>query len=188
MAVYPFHRIILPFRLYDPPYSTRGHPNPKPLFNRILHLHPNRFHRIEIWGVGRPDQLLYSQLLPGYCVIMVDMRGGIILHYHNSRPFSCSSRKSKRIQKRKLNVFTIDEPINPPLRILSSLLQLRRCLRICNPQRCKMKPLQLGLFPLPFPLKLSLCVTGLFLSNENTIGPAIDLLALVLREASRDRR
>jgi len=30
-------------------------------------------------------------------------------------------------------------------------------------------------------------VTGLFLSNENTIGPAIDLLALVLREASRDR-
>jgi len=33
-----------------------------------------------------------------------------------------------------------------------------------------------------------LLVTGLFLSNENTIGPAIDLLALVLREASRDRR
>ena len=31
-------------------------------------------------------------------------------------------------------------------------------------------------------------VTGLFLSDENTIGPAIDLLALVLREASRDRR
>ena len=31
-------------------------------------------------------------------------------------------------------------------------------------------------------------VTGLFLSYENTIGPAIDLLALVLREASRDRR
>jgi len=31
-------------------------------------------------------------------------------------------------------------------------------------------------------------VTGLFLSNENTVGPAIDLLALVLREASRDRR
>ena len=31
-------------------------------------------------------------------------------------------------------------------------------------------------------------VTGLFLSNENTIVPAIDLLALVLREASRDRR
>jgi len=30
-------------------------------------------------------------------------------------------------------------------------------------------------------------VTGLFLSNENTIGQAIDLLALVLREASRDR-
>jgi len=30
-------------------------------------------------------------------------------------------------------------------------------------------------------------VTGLFLSNENTIGPAIDVLALVLREASRDR-
>jgi len=30
-------------------------------------------------------------------------------------------------------------------------------------------------------------VTGLFLSNGNTIGPAIDLLALVLREASRDR-
>jgi len=29
-------------------------------------------------------------------------------------------------------------------------------------------------------------VTGLFLSNENTIGPAIDLLALVLREASGD--
>jgi len=29
---------------------------------------------------------------------------------------------------------------------------------------------------------------GLFLSNENTVGPAIDLLALVLREASRDRR
>jgi len=31
-------------------------------------------------------------------------------------------------------------------------------------------------------------VTGLFLSNENTIGPAVDLLALVLREASRDWR
>ena len=31
-------------------------------------------------------------------------------------------------------------------------------------------------------------VTGLFLSNENTIGLAVDLLALVLREASRDRR
>ena len=31
-------------------------------------------------------------------------------------------------------------------------------------------------------------VTGLFLSNENTVGPAVDLLALVLREASRDRR
>jgi len=31
-------------------------------------------------------------------------------------------------------------------------------------------------------------VTGLFLSNENTIGPAVDLLALVLREASRDQR
>ena len=31
-------------------------------------------------------------------------------------------------------------------------------------------------------------VTGFFLSNENTIGPAVDLLALVLREASRDRR
>ena len=30
-------------------------------------------------------------------------------------------------------------------------------------------------------------VTGLFLSNDNTIGPAIDVLALVLREASRDR-
>jgi len=30
-------------------------------------------------------------------------------------------------------------------------------------------------------------VTGVFLSNENTIGPAIDLLALVLREASKDR-
>ena len=31
-------------------------------------------------------------------------------------------------------------------------------------------------------------VTGLFLSNENTIGPAVALLALVLWEASRDRR
>jgi len=30
-------------------------------------------------------------------------------------------------------------------------------------------------------------VTGLFLSNKNTVGPAIDLLALVRREASRDR-
>ena len=30
-------------------------------------------------------------------------------------------------------------------------------------------------------------VTGLFLSNENTRGSAVDLLALVLREASRDR-
>jgi len=30
-------------------------------------------------------------------------------------------------------------------------------------------------------------VTGLFLSNENTIGPAIDLLALQLRKSSRDR-
>jgi len=30
-------------------------------------------------------------------------------------------------------------------------------------------------------------VTGLFLSNKNTIEPAIDLLALVLIEASRDR-
>jgi len=33
----------------------------------------------------------------------------------------------------------------------------------------------------------SVPVTGLFLSNENTIGPAIDLLVLELREASRDR-
>ena len=33
-----------------------------------------------------------------------------------------------------------------------------------------------------------LSVTGLFVSNENTIGPAVDLPALVLREASRDRR
>jgi len=33
-----------------------------------------------------------------------------------------------------------------------------------------------------------LVVTGLFLSNENTVGRAIDLLPLVLREASRDRR
>jgi len=32
-----------------------------------------------------------------------------------------------------------------------------------------------------------LIVTGLFLSNENTIGPAVDLVALVLREAARDR-
>jgi len=30
-------------------------------------------------------------------------------------------------------------------------------------------------------------VTGLFLSNKNTMGPAVDLLALVLRETSRDR-
>jgi len=30
-------------------------------------------------------------------------------------------------------------------------------------------------------------VTGLFLSNKNTIGPAVDLLGLVLREASRDQ-
>jgi len=30
-------------------------------------------------------------------------------------------------------------------------------------------------------------VTGLFLSNENTVGPARDLLALVLRKTSRDR-
>ena len=30
-------------------------------------------------------------------------------------------------------------------------------------------------------------VPGLFLSNENTIEQAIDLLALLLREASRDR-
>jgi len=40
-------------------------------------------------------------------------------------------------------------------------------------------------------VKYQLCfpfVTGLFLSNENTIGPVIDLLAHVLREASRDRR
>jgi len=34
---------------------------------------------------------------------------------------------------------------------------------------------------------LSGVVTGLFLSNENIIGAAIDLLALVLRAASRDR-
>jgi len=31
-------------------------------------------------------------------------------------------------------------------------------------------------------------VTGLFLSNENTIGLAIDLLALVLRESSGDQK
>jgi len=31
-------------------------------------------------------------------------------------------------------------------------------------------------------------VTGLFLSNENTIGPVIDQQALVLREASGDRK
>ena len=32
-----------------------------------------------------------------------------------------------------------------------------------------------------------LFVTGLFLSNENTIGPAVGLLSLVLREASGGR-
>jgi len=32
------------------------------------------------------------------------------------------------------------------------------------------------------------CVTGLFLSNKNTIGSAVDQLTLVLREASRDGR
>ena len=42
-------------------------------------------------------------------------------------------------------------------------------------------------------VRVSVClrignVTGLFLSNENTIGPAIDLLALVLRVASGDRK
>jgi len=31
-------------------------------------------------------------------------------------------------------------------------------------------------------------VTGLFLFNENTIGPVIDQQALVLREASGDRK
>jgi len=31
-------------------------------------------------------------------------------------------------------------------------------------------------------------VTGLFLSNQNTIGPVIGLVVLVLREASGDRR
>jgi len=30
-------------------------------------------------------------------------------------------------------------------------------------------------------------VIGLFLSSANTIGPVVDLLALVLRQASRDR-
>ena len=33
----------------------------------------------------------------------------------------------------------------------------------------------------------SITVTGLFLSNENTIGPAVGLLLLVLREASEGR-
>jgi len=37
-------------------------------------------------------------------------------------------------------------------------------------------------------LVVSLAVTGLFLYNGNTIGPAIDLLAVVLREASGDRK
>jgi len=42
--------------------------------------------------------------------------------------------------------------------------------------------------PLPLESRYSCVnVTGLFLSNENTIGPAIDVLALVLREPSRDR-
>ena len=36
--------------------------------------------------------------------------------------------------------------------------------------------------------ELLLSVTGLFLSNENTIEPAIDLLALVLRKASGEQR
>ena len=35
---------------------------------------------------------------------------------------------------------------------------------------------------------MEVCVTGLFLSNKNTIGPVIDLLALVLREASEDQK
>jgi len=42
-----------------------------------------------------------------------------------------------------------------------------------------------------WPYVLGVCfgrVTGLFLFNENTVGQAIGLLALVLREASRDRR
>jgi len=114
MAVYPFHRIILPFRLHDPPYSTGGHLNPKPLFNLIMDLHPNRFDRIEICAVGRPDKLLYSLLLPAYSVIIVNIRGGIIIHYHNPRPLYCSSSKSKRIQKRKLNAFTIVNQSFPP--------------------------------------------------------------------------
>jgi len=40
-----------------------------------------------------------------------------------------------------------------------------------------------------WPFSSYVIVTGLFLFNENTIEPAIDLLVeLVLREASRDRR
>jgi len=45
-----------------------------------------------------------------------------------------------------------------------------------------------GAISLTVTAKATPAVTGLFLSNENTIGPAIDLLALVLREAPRDRR
>jgi len=45
----------------------------------------------------------------------------------------------------------------------------------------------LGMVPLPVAREL-LPVTGLFLSNESTVGPAIDLLALVLRDAATDRR
>jgi len=34
----------------------------------------------------------------------------------------------------------------------------------------------------------TILVTGLFLSNENIIEPVVDLLVLVLREASGDRK
>ena len=40
---------------------------------------------------------------------------------------------------------------------------------------------------LEFPIEMFNFVTGVFLSNENTIRPAIDLLVVVLREASRDQ-
>ena len=72
------------------------------------------------------------------------------------------------------------EFLSLPLLLLTSYQDTGR---VINPTR---------LFPILRTKVFTCCrqknVTGLFRSNENTIGPAMDLLALVLREASRDRR
>jgi len=104
---------------------------------------------------------------------MVDMSRRIILHYHNARFFNLGS-KSKRVEKRVLNTFMIDEPINSSFSTLATLFQLRRRLRMYNPNWGEIISLHLPLCFLPLPLELSdrtiHLLLGLIWSRVEVIG------------------